>query len=75
MVYIPFKTCMAMAMLNIFVKMHLTLHIFFETLVMVYILFEMHLALIMVNFFIKMHLAHNNILNVFSKTQTKKVKT
>jgi hypothetical protein len=29
----------------------------------------------MVNFFIKMHLAHNNILNVSSKTQTKKVIT
>jgi hypothetical protein len=73
--YIPFETHMAMAMVNIFVKMHLTLHVPFGTLVMVYVPFEMHLALTMVNFFIKMHLAHNNILNVSSKTQTKKVIT
>jgi hypothetical protein len=59
-----------LAMVNVFVKMHLTLHVPFGTLVMVYVPFEMHLALTIVNFFIKMHLTHNNILNVSSKTQT-----
>jgi hypothetical protein len=53
MVYIPFETCMALAMVNVFVKMLLTLHVPFKTLVMVYVPYETHLALTMVNFFIK----------------------
>jgi hypothetical protein len=43
------------------VEMHMAL-------AMAYVPFKTHLTLTMIDILVRMHLAHNNILNVFSKT-------
>jgi hypothetical protein len=57
MAYVYFKTCLALAMAYILVKMGPTLHVPFGTLAMVYILVKMHLAPIVIYILIRMRLA------------------
>jgi hypothetical protein len=52
-------------MVYIFVKMHMALHAFLETLVMAYVSFEMRLTPITINILIIMHLAHRISLMFF----------
>jgi hypothetical protein len=54
-------TIETLTMAYIFIEMHMAL-------AMPYVPFKTCLTLTMINILVRMHLAHNNILNVFSKT-------
>jgi hypothetical protein len=84
MIYNPIKIYLALAMVDISIRMHLVPCVPFQTLVMTYIFiktyislvmayvpFETRLALVTINIFVRMHLSHNNTFDVFSKAQTK----